>query len=110
MPNAPDYMEGLICLRGKVLAAINLRTLLGMEKKEPDGNTKIIISSSSDVGFIVDEVTMIVTPQEDEIDTAAGLVEHIDKSIVQYIIKINGDIIVVLNMASILKMHACNKY
>lgn len=104
IPNAPDYMEGIVSLRGKVLAAINLRTLLGMDKKEADENTKVIIAMGSNVGFIVDDVDMIVTPKDDETDSAAGLSEYIDRSFVTHILKIDGEIIIVLNMTSMLNM------
>mgnify|MGYP000973112927 FL=1 len=104
IPKAPGYMEGIISLRGKVLAAVNLRTLLGMDKKEADENTKIIIAGGSNMGFIVDDVDMIVTPGDDETDSAAGLPGYIDGSFVTRILKINGEIIIVLNMASMLNM------
>ena len=104
IPNSPGYMEGIISLRGKVLAAIDLRTLLGMDKKEADENTKIIIAGGSNMGFIVDDVDMIVTPGDDETDSAAGLPGYIDRSFVTRILKINGEIIIVLNMASMLNM------
>ena len=104
MPNVPDYMEGIVGLRGKVLAAIDLRTLLGMDKKEADGNTKIIIASEENMGFIVDDVDMIVTPKDEEADSAAGLPGYIDRSFVARLLKTNGEIIIVLNMLSMLNI------
>ena len=104
IPKAPGYMEGIISLRGKVLAAVNLRTLLGMDKKEADGNTKIIIASEENMGFIVDDVDMIVTPKDEEADSAAGLPGYIDRSFVARLLKTNGEIIIVLNMLSMLNI------
>ncbi|MHB8061927.1 MAG: chemotaxis protein CheW [Ruminiclostridium sp.] len=102
IPNAPDYIQGIISLRGKVHAIINLRYLLGIEKKEADENTKIIIANGSNVGFIVDDVNMIVSPKDEEVDAATDLPGYINKNYVLYILKIDGEIIVVLNMVSIL--------
>jgi len=102
IPNTPGYIEGIISLRGKVYAIINLRNILGIDKKAADENTKIIIASGSNVGFIVDDVNMIVSPKDEEVDAAAGLPGYIDKNYVLYILKIDGEIIVVLNTASIL--------
>jgi len=109
MPNAPGYLEGIISLRGKVNAVIDLRNCLGMTKKNVDDNTKIIISNDNNVGFIVDEVNMIVTPNEEEVDTAANLPIYKDNNYVLYILKIDGDVIVVLNMLSILGIGNENK-
>ncbi|NCS87928.1 MAG: chemotaxis protein CheW, partial [Ignavibacteria bacterium] len=43
VPNAPDYVNGVINLRGRVIPVINLRLRLGMPRKEPDKNTRIIV-------------------------------------------------------------------
>lgn len=102
IPNTPDYIEGIISLRGKVYAIINLRSILGIDRKSADENTKIIISSGGNVGFIVDDVNMIVSPKDEEIDAAADLPGYIDKNYVLHILKIGEEIIVVLNTASIL--------
>lgn len=101
IPNTPGHMEGIISLRGKVHAIINLRSFFGLDRKEADENTKIIIANGSNVGFIVDDVSMIVSPKEEEVDTAAELPGYIDKNYVLYILKIDGKIIVVLNTASL---------
>lgn len=102
IPKAPAYIEGIISLRGKVHAIINLRNFLGIGGKEADENTKIIIANGSSVGFIVDDVNMIVSPKDDEVDTAASLPGYIDKNYLLYLLKIDGEIIVVLNTGSIL--------
>lgn len=104
IPNTPAYIEGIISLRDKVHVVIDLRNCLGMTKKVADDNTKIIIANDNNVGFIVDEVNMIVTPKKDEVDTAADLSILNDNNYVLYILKIDGNVIVVLNMSSILDM------
>lgn len=102
IPNTPAYVEGIISLREKVYAIINLRNFLCLDRKEADENTKIIIANGSNVGFIVDEVSMIVSPKDEEVDSAAGLPGYIDQNYVMYILKIEGEIIVVLNTSNIL--------
>lgn len=101
IPDVPGYLEGLISLREKVYAIINLRNFLGMGKSQADGNTKIIITTSGKVGFLVDEVSMIAAPQEEEVDIN-DLPVYIDKDYLLYILKIDGKITIVLNMSSIL--------
>lgn len=101
IPDVPGYLEGLISLREKVYAIINLRNFLGMGKIQADGNTKIIIATSGKVGFLVDEVSMIAASQEEEVDIN-DLPVYIDKDYLLYILKIDGKITIVLNMSSIL--------
>ena len=104
IPNSLDYIEGIINLRGKVHVVINLRKILGMDWKKPDCNTKIIVSNSSNLGFIVDEVNMIVTPKEEEITNDVELPIYMDKNYLLDILRIDGEIIMVLNMLNIISM------
>jgi purine-binding chemotaxis protein CheW len=61
IPQAPDYIPGVINLRGQVTTVVNLRRRLGMPDKETDGNTRIVIVEvgRSTVGMIVDSVTEV---------------------------------------------------
>lgn len=104
VPNSPPYSEGIICLRGKVHSVIDLGSFLGMEKRQADKNTKIIIASENSVGFIVDDVHMIVKPKDEEIDTNVNLPSCSNINQMSYILKIDGKIIFVLDMSSILKI------
>ncbi len=103
VPNSPPYSEGVISLRGKVHSVIDLGNFLGMEKKQADKNTKIIIANENSVGFIVDDVNMIVIPKDEEIDTNINLPVYFNNNHMSYILKIDGNIIFVLNMSSIMK-------
>lgn len=101
IPDVPGYIEGLISLREKVYAVINLRNFLGMGKRQADGNTKIIISTAGRLGFMVDEVNMIATPKGEAVDID-DLPVYIDKDYLLHILKIDGEITIVLNMLNIL--------
>ena len=43
IPNVPDFVEGVLNLRGQIAAIINLRKRLGKEPKKNDENTRIIV-------------------------------------------------------------------
>ncbi|MBP8975148.1 MAG: purine-binding chemotaxis protein CheW, partial [Bacteroidetes bacterium] len=43
VPNAPEYVEGVINLRGKVIPVVDLRKRFGLPPKEHDKNTRIIV-------------------------------------------------------------------
>ena len=56
VPNAPEYVDGVINLRGKVIPIIDLRRRFGMERREHDKNTRIVVVELSRkiVGFVVE--------------------------------------------------------
>ena len=62
VPNAPEYVDGVINLRGKVIPIVDLRSRLGMQRKEHDKNTRIIIVEMRGkvVGFVVDAVQEVL--------------------------------------------------
>ncbi len=62
IPNAPSFVKGIINLRGTVLPIVDLRTKLGIPKKENDGDTRIIVVelNNSKTGFIVDKVNEVL--------------------------------------------------
>ncbi len=62
VPDVPDYVDGVINLRGKVIPIIDLRRKFGLERKEPDKHTRIIVVdlSGNVIGFIVDAVQEVL--------------------------------------------------
>ncbi len=62
VPNAPEYVEGVINLRGKVIPVVDLRKRLGMPEKDHDKNTRIIVMELGGkvVGFVVDAVQEVL--------------------------------------------------
>jgi purine-binding chemotaxis protein CheW len=61
IPQAPDYIHGVINLRGQVTSVVNLRRKLGMPDKNTDNNSRIVVveAERSTVGMMVDSVTEV---------------------------------------------------
>lgn len=62
VPRAPEFIEGVINLRGSVIPVINLRAKVKMPRKEYDKDTRIIIVELKGmvIGFIVDSVREVL--------------------------------------------------
>ncbi|MCS7215426.1 MAG: chemotaxis protein CheW [Thermodesulfovibrio sp.] len=62
IPKTPDFVEGVINLRGSVLPVIDLRKRFELEKKQRDEQQRIIVFviDGLSVGFIVDSVTEVL--------------------------------------------------
>ena len=73
VPNAPDYMKGIINLRGTVLPVLDLRTLLGMNANKNTANTCILVldlihnGKNTPIGMLVDSVTEVFELQPQDI-------------------------------------------
>jgi len=61
VPLAPNTLDGLANLRGKVLPIISLRRLFGFEELEHDDSTRaVVVDIGQPLGFVVDRVASVV--------------------------------------------------
>jgi purine-binding chemotaxis protein CheW len=62
VPNAPDSLDGVMNLRGKIIPVIALRKRFGLEPQAPDKETRIIVVEiqGTVLGFIVDAVSEVL--------------------------------------------------
>jgi purine-binding chemotaxis protein CheW len=70
VPDMPEYVKGVINLRGNVIPVIDLRLRFGMEAREYDDRTVITVVKieESSIGFIVDTATEVEDIPEKNID------------------------------------------
>jgi purine-binding chemotaxis protein CheW len=85
LPNTPEYMEGIITLRGKVIPVVNLALRLELTtSKESDRRVLIVETAGREIGIVVDDVTEVIRLQESAIEppptaTANGYIRGIGK-------------------------------
>lgn len=73
VPNVPDYIKGVINLRGEIIPIVSLRMKLDLEPDEITSQTRIIIVNVEDklVGLFVDEVLEVLVLDDSRIDKQA---------------------------------------
>jgi len=103
IPGAPDYIPGIINLRGNIIPLFLLRRRFGLEKKEIDDNTIVIITqigdeSSKTVGFIVDSVSDVISITEENLSETPEFNISADVKYVEKIGKIGNRMIVIINL------------
>lgn len=76
MPNTPQYVEGIINLRGKVIPIISMRKRFGQMESENNSHTRIIIMdvANGQTGFIVDGVSEVIRVHSSEIQPPPSMV------------------------------------
>lgn len=70
VPGAPDYVLGIINIRGTVISVINTRRRFGLQDREADDNTRIVIIEIGRhvVGILVDSVAEVVYLRRSQIE------------------------------------------
>lgn len=104
IPNTPEYIKGIINLRGEVLPIYDLRKKFHLNAKPIDENTKVIVTYSNDmkVGFVVDSVTEIQMIDEKDIETPPKIVVGINRKYIKKIAKLENRMIVLIDIDKIL--------
>ena len=75
VPGAPDYVMGIINLRGNVVTVMDTRKRFGLMPTETDDQTRIIIveAQGNVVGILIDSVAEVVYLRESEIEAAPNV-------------------------------------
>ncbi|MGJ0846772.1 purine-binding chemotaxis protein CheW [Tissierella praeacuta DSM 18095] len=103
IPNAPNYVKGVINLRGEVISLIDLRLKFNMEPKEMDNNSRIIIVSNDDIvaGLIVDSSSEVIEINKEDIDAPPTSYENEYLYYIQGIGKIKDKLVILLELSKV---------
>lgn len=76
VPQAPGFVEGVINLRGQILPVVDLRKRFGIQAREVDESTRVIVVelTNSAVGLIVDSVSEVLRIPADVVAPPPSLV------------------------------------
>jgi purine-binding chemotaxis protein CheW len=104
VPNAPEYVEGVINLRGKVIPIIDLRKRLGLTQKENDKDTRIIVVELNQkvIGFIVDSVSEVLRINKSITEPPPQMVAGIESDYITAIGKLEDRLLILLDLEKIL--------
>jgi len=104
VPRTPEYVKGVINLRGKVMPVISLRNLFGMEEAETSRDTCIIVmrvqrgEASVVLGVIADKVSEVLEIGEEEIEPAPSFGNRVDTHFILGMAKSKDAVKILLDM------------
>ncbi|MFW6103722.1 MAG: chemotaxis protein CheW [Bacteroidota bacterium] len=104
VPKTPDYMKGVINLRGQVLPVIDTRLKFGMSPTEYTANTCIVVmeveveGENVQVGAIVDSVQEVLEIEQDQIQPPPTIGNRIKSEFIYGMAKIADKFIMILDM------------
>ena len=106
VPFAPDYIKGVINLRGSVLPVIDLKRRIGLEDAPYTDATRIIIMKIGEfsIGMIVDAVTEVLTISGRDINPAKDVSDSTSNRFVSSIGNIDARLIIMLNLDEIVDL------
>lgn len=106
VPNSPEFVEGVINLRGDIIPVIDLRKRLNLFVDEDSqlGNWILILSIGDRViGFIVDQVTEVLKIDEDDIEPPPDIiVDGLENQYIQGVCEIDEALLIILEFERVL--------
>ena len=104
VPNTPEYIDGVINLRGKVIPIIDLRRKFGIERKEKDKNTRIIVVELKNkvIGFVVDAVSEVLRIPSSVTEPPPPIIGGIEAEYITAIGKLENRLLILLDLDRVL--------
>ena len=104
VPGAPDYVLGIINLRGNVVTVIDTRRRFGLMPKEMDDSTRIVIIEAEKqvVGILVDSVAEVVEMRASEIEQAPNVGNDESSRYIQGVASRDGELLILVDLNKLL--------
>lgn len=101
---SPDYVSGVMNLRGEIATVFNLAMKLGVNHKLDTKNAKVIVlknKSGEFEGLLVDDIADVIQVGETEINTSPSHMASIKSEFVEGICRHEEDLVALLNLTAI---------
>jgi|TARA_Y100000034_G_scaffold25509_1_gene30061 purine-binding chemotaxis protein CheW len=104
VPGAPDYVLGIINLRGNVVTVIDTRARFGLQSAEITDNTRIVIIEAEKqvIGILVDSVAEVVYLRASEIDVAPNVGNEESARFIQGVSNRDGELLILVDLNKLL--------
>ncbi len=100
VPGAPDYVIGIINLRGNVVTVVDTRCRFGLPSRETDDLSRIVIIESNEqvIGILVDSVAEVVELSGDDIEMAPNVGNEESSRYIQGVTSQNGELLILVDL------------
>jgi purine-binding chemotaxis protein CheW len=108
VPLAPDYVKGLINLRGQIVTVIDLRRRLGFDhlQDEQAGMNLIVNSNEGLMSLLVDQIGNVLDVHRDHLKPPPGTIRGVAVHYIQAVCQLQEELLIVLDLGSILQLTA----
>lgn len=104
VPRTPDFVDGVINLRGRVIPVLDLRKRFGLPSEERTNETRIIVVDvdNKTVGLKVDAVSEVLRLPADTVEPAPAIVTGVESDYIKGVGKLEGRLLILLDVEKIL--------
>ncbi|AEH44228.1 CheW protein [Thermodesulfatator indicus DSM 15286] len=104
VPQAPNYVSGIINLRGQILTAIDLAQRIGL-KREREANHNVIVGREEEpLSLLVEQIGDVLEIPISQIEEPPEVIEGIDTDFVKNVSKLPDRLLVILDSEKLFKV------
>ena len=104
IPRVPDFILGIISLRGIIIPVFDLKRRLKLGAAELSALTRIIVCQLGDrvIGLLVDSISQVVHLSEKHIEPPPAVLSGVDRDLVVGVGRQQGRMMILLHLPSVL--------
>jgi len=104
VPRTPDFVKGVVNLRGKVIPVVDLRLKFGFDAAEQTDETCIIVVDVNEVemGVIIDKVSEVLDIGDEDIEDSPNFGSQVDTDFILGMGKAEGKVTILLDIGKVL--------
>jgi purine-binding chemotaxis protein CheW len=104
VPHAPDYVLGIMNLRGRIVTIIDLGKKLGLGKTKISEDSRIIIVNSREeqIGLLVDKITDVVMSDWEQVTPPPSNIKGVQGKYFQGVLKVKNKLVAILDVEEVL--------
>jgi len=104
IPRVPEFLLGIISLRGNIIPIFDLKRRMGLGVTEIGSNSRIIVCQEGDrlAGLLIDRITQVTTIQEEKIEPTPTIFSGRDRALLDGVGRVQDKVLILLNLANVL--------
>jgi len=105
VPNAPDYIEGVINLRGRIIPVVDLRKRFGEKVGEPSKKNRVVVVEldGRSIGLIVNSASEVLKIPPSEIEAPHDVFQEGELNYITGVGKLKGRLVILLDLTRVLQ-------
>lgn len=106
VPGAPEFVLGIINLRGNVVTVVDARARLGMPTRAPDDASRIIVVESGEqvMGILVDSVAEVAYLYASQMESAPNVGNEESSRFIQGVSNRDKDLLILMDLNKLLSV------
>jgi purine-binding chemotaxis protein CheW len=105
VPNAPDYIEGVVNLRGRIIPIVDMRKRFGEKSTEPNNKNRIVVVEveNRSIGLIVNSASEVLRIPPSDIEAPHTVFPEGEMDYITGVGKLKGRLVILLDLKRILQ-------